>query len=313
MKYQTSPADILDDDLLYILKKMNAIAKTYIVGGHLRNLFYHYKETDVDFITLLSLTDLKSLFPKTTFTDRGLEFGVCRAIYKNRQFDFSFCVDEEEFDKKLYKRDYTVNSLYSDGVNIFYPGNSKQHLEQKILIPCYSLEEHFIQSQTTLLRTYRLISEFGFTCNDEVIPFLISHKDELVNVDLTIRTNEFHRIVKGSFAFHSFFYLWTVYFPNTTNDFLFEHKDTSIPTIGDNIKARLVYLDSLSETSYALKILKIFNLDEIILIDFDEHRLQLTNEQNIPKEQFSFYLLIKRYQTKDNPTELAKFLKTLKK
>jgi len=308
-----TPSVSIDNELLTILNKMNTIGKTFIVGGHLRNLYYQYEETDVDFITMLTVDELKSIFTRITFTDRGLDFGVCRTIYKNRQFDFSFCINEEEFHKKLIKRDFTVNSLYSDGNTIFFPGDSKQHLDEKLLVPCYSLDEHFIQSETTLIRTYRLISEFGFSCSDEVLMFLNSHKDKLTKLELSIRTNEFHRIVKGPFALKSFFYLWTVYFPSLSNHFLYDKKELFVKTIGDSIKGRLVYLDSLSKESYALNILKIFNLNEIILIDFEEHRFYLKNESEIPREQFSFYLLIKRYQTNDDPIELTKFLKTIKK
>ena len=301
-----------DTELTDLLGKMNRKGNTFIVGGYLRNQFYGIKETDVDFITMLSLEEIKEIFPRVTFTERGLEFGVCRAKYKKRQFDFSICKDESEFQKKMFKRDFTVNSAFTDGIYVYYPGDTKRHLKEKCLVPCYSLEEHFEQSDTTLIRVYRLISEFGFDVDEKTKAFLHSHKEKLHEIDSFIKRLEFQRIIKGSHAIKAIQLLWSIYFPKR-GDIFSAISIEEEEMIGDNMKARLVYLNNLLQQDYMEEVIELFGLKQNFTIDFERYRYLFQHIEQIPREEFAFCLLVKRYETRDDSAQLNIFLNQLKR
>lgn len=310
---KTASIKLLDTELLETLIKLNQVNKTYVIGGHLRNLFYERPETDVDFLTMLTLEELKNIFPRLTFTERGLEFGVCRVSFRNRQFDFSLCSDEEEFQLKLIDRDFTVNTVYADGNAIYYPGSSYEDLQNKTLKPAFSMINQFLNSDKLLVRTYRLIAEFGFEVDTEVHSFLENYKDTLNDINRSMLTEEFYRLLKGEFVFKALAQIWEIYFPEEHDSFLENNMNTKLPLIGDNLKARLIYIDFISGTDLIPELLELFDLQEVFSIDFDESRAFLKDHTLIPPNLLSLYLLVKRYETKDDPVELAKFLSSLKK
>lgn len=208
------PKEVID--AVEILEKGGFEA--YLVGGCVRDIFLGKKPKDWDITTNANPEQIQAIFPKTVYENT---FGTVAVIneltedptlkvieitpyrtesdYSDRrhpdQIKFSKNIEDD-----IKRRDFTVNAIainlskgcIKDVIDL-YGGISDIH--HKTIKTVDEASDRFSEDALRMMRAIRLAVELGFTCNNDTLLAIQSHKSLIKDVSIERIRDEFTKIL----------------------------------------------------------------------------------------------------------------------
>lgn len=169
--------------------------KLYLVGGTVRDYFFHLPLTDLDVTTDATPDDIKKFF-KGEANYRFENFGAVTIHFEGEKFDLTTLRKEKsykdnrhprkiKFVKKLKKdfkrRDFTINALYLDDRFYLYDYcNGKNDIESKTLKTIGNPFKRLKEDPLRIIRALRFCLAFELTI-DGKLKKAIHKKKHLLN------------------------------------------------------------------------------------------------------------------------------------
>jgi tRNA nucleotidyltransferase/poly(A) polymerase len=294
-----------------LLKKIQPYGETFIIGGFLRDNLCGIKPRDVDIATCASIETIKKMFPQFHATEKGLEFGVARIKYKQKEYEVSFYENKEKFEDSLRKRDLTINTFYHDGETLFDPFSAKEDIKLKRLAAPKGSLPFYSEKPQQFLRVIRFQSTLGFELDEELFHF-ISQNTSLLKKNTENRIQqEGYKILLGRYPFLSIKTLTKLDFIpkiNVKNPMLEMNTSSSNIDIAIGVLVAEIGIESTLSLLHFFRISKKHQEKAMQLSPF------LTEEKQPTKPQTLNELIrIKKIQFQEEPERFQSFMKQFRK
>lgn len=203
----------IDNNIQFILNKLQQYGQGYIVGGYVRDSLVGYEPKDCDFVTDIEYDRLLEIFKEYNPKEIGKHFGIIQIningidyeIAKMRQ-DKGIPKDrknqEIEFTNDIYedlkRRDFTINSIAYDGEKIYYLNKMDlDDLENRRIKFVGEIDKRIKEDPLRIMRYFRFISR-GFNAYDDCdIHKVISNRELLKNISFERIRDEFNKILES--------------------------------------------------------------------------------------------------------------------
>ena len=189
----------IDKEALTLLRKLQTLGESYIIGGYLRDTLCGLQPKDVDFATCASVEVIKDTFPQFYATERGLAFGVAKIKYKGTEYELSFYSSRNDFLRSLSVRDLIVNSIYHDGEKLVDLFGGMEDIHNKILRAHPDSFAYYTERPQQFLRVIRLQSQLGFSLCPKLHAFLQKHTALLDELSETRIQEEGYKILSSPY------------------------------------------------------------------------------------------------------------------
>lgn len=287
-----------------VLSKCQTLHPAHVVGGYLRDTYLGETPSDVDIATECSLAELKHLFPRLTWTEKGFSFGVARVSYKGTEFEFT-SHPEGELTKHDPLRDFTINSLYHDGQHLRDPYHALRDLNSKVIASLEDPASHFHKNPQAYLRAIRLSAKLGFSIHPKLMAFMREHPSIFFENSSNRVQNEGYKILGSPYPLLAFHYLAEL--GKMTPVPFDAHK--KIPFHYDNLAIRLTYLSSLVGLYAMDQFVDLFELSKSLPEKYHFFHRYLDDDCHPVKPSIvNQVLLLKKYQHADNPIAFKQFV-----
>ena len=258
------------------------------VGGCIRKIINKEKVDDIDLATNLEPNNICEALSKNNidFYKTGIEHGTITAILENYKFEITSLRKDvltdgrhakvkfsKDWKEDASRRDFTINSIYSDGEgNLFDPYNGKDDLEKGnikfIGDPDKRIEEDYLR----ILRYIRFFLGYSKKkYNSEIISKLKKNiggvsklsKDRLLTeLRKIIKLNFLEKLSKDKISLE----LITLIFPELKNFSFFQNLKTNIKEISEEFDfiflLSLMIIDGTDNADYFLYKFNISNNDK---------------------------------------------------
>ncbi len=160
---------------------INALKKAgfeaYAVGGSVRDLLMDKETNGWDFTTNAKPEEILKLFPDSFYDNQFGTVGVkikskIEDIYEITPFRKEIGYTDHRhpdkiiwgktLDEDLARRDFTINSIATDGKTLIDPFSGQKDIEAKIIRAVGEPNERFNEDALRLIRAVRIASELGF-------------------------------------------------------------------------------------------------------------------------------------------------------
>lgn len=191
----------LNEDIEFVLKKLQEYGEGYIVGGYIRDYLLGIEPNDCDLTTSIEQERLKKIFNQHSPKSIHKRLEVTRIKYNKVYYQIARIrgeegeTSEERLFQDLLRRDITVNSFAFDGENLHYIDGAMEDLENKVIkflgIPDKTIDEDPIR----ILRAIRIFGSKKFNSFDEESRKAIErNRFSLLKADRSRITLEFEKI-----------------------------------------------------------------------------------------------------------------------
>ncbi|RKD28844.1 CCA tRNA nucleotidyltransferase [Thermohalobacter berrensis] len=263
------------DPIFKTLKEIsrNENIKIYVVGGYIRDYFLGGKGEDIDFVVEKNPAKIgKKLAEKIggKAIPLGDRYKFYRVVDKNRGLNYDINeMDGETIQEDLKKRDFTINSLAIDIMNIEDNRINKDNIldvtgglkdiENKIIRHVNT--STFLEDPIRMLRAVRFMSQFEFDIDDDTARLIREDKNRLRDMPGERITYELFKILKLRRTYYYFRYM-----DKKLN--ILEEIFPDINPMRDVGECKYHVVDSLTHSIYTLKV-----AEDIIYADgyFEEH------------------------------------------
>lgn len=288
-----------------ILKKLNEKGESYIVGGYLRDIKNNLIPNDIDIITSLHLDEVKEIFPSLNYTEKGYEVGIGRFSYKGNLIEISTYPNLDPIDS-IKNRDFTINSLYSDGENIFDLFNACDDINKKIIKPLENPNSHFKKNPQAYLRAIRLTSYLNYSISDELFLFLIQNKDIFNNIDKERIRMEGYKIIQSDYPLKAIRTLQELKFLPFEKNF---NENQKIKNLSEQLDTKIAFIGSVVGHSVINEYLNLFDFSKRVK-DKVHYLSDFIQDENIEKNIhiINDILILKRYQYPNNPIKIREII-----
>lgn len=209
-----------DENVEFILKKLNEHGKGYVVGGALRDFILGLDPEDYDFTTNIEFNKLKIIFKEYNPIEVGSHFGIIIIHINDKPYEIAKMREEtgiynsrhpkhitfvSDINRDLSRRDFTINALaynHEDGlIDIF---NSVEDIKKGIVRfignPKIRIEEDALR----IMRAFRFVSKFDFKIEKNTLD-AIKKKNKFINKISKERIfDELNRILMGKNPYRAF-------------------------------------------------------------------------------------------------------------
>ena len=204
------------------IKKLFSSIKNYsenseirYVGGCIRKILNNESVDDIDFAVNLKPKECINVLAKNNikFYETGIDHGTITAIIENEKFEItSLRKDiktdgrhaEVVFSKDWYedasRRDFTINSIYSDlEGNLFDPFQGKNDIQNGKIQFIGDAEKRIREDYLRILRYVRFFINYSKQSHDEKIKIIIKKNIKgILNISSDRLLDEFKKIIKSS-------------------------------------------------------------------------------------------------------------------
>ncbi len=270
------------------INSFNSESEIRYVGGCIRKIINKEKVDDIDLATNLEPNNICEALSKNNidFYKTGIEHGTITAILENYKFEITSLRKDvltdgrhakvkfsKDWKEDASRRDFTINSIYSDGEgNLFDPYNGKDDLEKGnikfIGDPDKRIEEDYLR----ILRYIRFFLGYSKKkYNSEIISKLKKNiggvsklsKDRLLTeLRKIIKLNFLEKLSKDKISLE----LITLIFPELKNFSFFQNLKTNIKEISEEFDfiflLSLMIIDGTDNADYFLYKFNISNNDK---------------------------------------------------
>ena len=185
------------------------------VGGCIRKILNNESVDDIDFAVNLKPKECINVLAKNNikFYETGIDHGTITAIIENEKFEItSLRKDiktdgrhaEVVFSKDWYedasRRDFTINSIYSDlEGNLFDPFQGKNDIQNGKIQFIGDAEKRIREDYLRILRYVRFFINYSKQSHDEKIKIIIKKNIKgILNISSDRLLDEFKKIIKSS-------------------------------------------------------------------------------------------------------------------
>ena len=185
------------------------------VGGCIRKILNNESVDDIDFAVNLKPKECINVLAKNNikFYETGIDHGTITAIIENEKFEItSLRKDiktdgrhaEVVFSKDWYedasRRDFTINSIYSDlEGNLFDPFQGKNDIQNGKIQFIGDAEKRIREDYLRILRYVRFFINYSKHPHDEKIKIIIKKNIKgILNISSDRLLDEFKKIIKSS-------------------------------------------------------------------------------------------------------------------
>lgn len=190
----------------------------YAVGGSVRDSILNRPTKQWDFTTNATPEQIMRLFPDSFYDN---EFGTVGIKIKNKSDEVidiyeitTFRSEQGYKDRRhpdqvvwgssltedLARRDFTINTIATDGKSIIDPYAGQQDLKDKIIRTVGDPNERFREDALRLFRAVRIATELGFMIEPKTFSALQTNAHLLQHVSADRIRNELMRLLSSKFA-----------------------------------------------------------------------------------------------------------------
>lgn len=178
--------------VLQTLQQKNS--NTALFGGYLRDSYIGVIPKDADFITNLSIEEIKKIYPNVSFRKTMNNLDVC--FFQKNNIFFEIISTKENIEQKVSKSDLTVNTLlYND--KLIDTTTALQDISNKFLQ--FTNREAYIENITasphSWLKPFRLGAKLSFTLDEPLLDVLKENKSLFEIIPTSIKTEEAYKIL----------------------------------------------------------------------------------------------------------------------
>lgn len=177
------------------LDSTSSDARSYIVGGAVRDVIMGRDFDDIDIATNVSMSDIEKLFPNQHDIGKNKEFGIAVVVVDGHEFEIAqFRSDGtysdgrrpdsvkivQSFKDDAARRDLTINAMAIDKEgNIIDYFDGKKDIQNQIVKTVGDPEERFSEDYIRMLRAVRFASRLGFDIDVDTIKAIKSNKEKI--------------------------------------------------------------------------------------------------------------------------------------
>lgn len=290
---------------LEVLSKLQEKGEAYIVGGCLRDIECDLIPNDIDIITSFSIEEVEKIFPYLNTTEKGKEFGVGRFTYKNILFEIS-SHPNENLKESIKERDYTINSLFHDGKELYDHYNAKDDIKNKIIRPLENPKVHFKKNPQAFIRGIRLSSYLNFDLSDELILFMHQNKNYFYDIDQNRLSQEGYKIISSDYPLRAISILQELKIISLEKEF---DPNMKIKTFSDTLDTKFTFISSIIGLKPILEFIEIFKLSKRISEKVN-YLVRFLDDSEFGKNPYIIneVLILKKYQYPNNPQKLRELI-----
>ena len=217
-----------------IRRVMNLISSykynSYIVGGAVRNILLNIPPKDYDLVTDASLETLKTIFKYFNIVNNNsFKHNTLTINFGGSNIEISsFPEGLTSFEEDLNHRDFTINSIAYNGVNLIHAKKSIKDLKNKIIRCNGNPKDRFLEDPLRILRAIRFKATLGFEIEKDTEQAFFELKDTLNSISKERIREEFNKILlaDNSFeVFKTYKEIFAVFIPELIQTFNFDQKN----------------------------------------------------------------------------------------
>ncbi len=206
----------LDNDVMFILDKLNTHGAGFLVGGAIRDLLLGKYPGDFDFATDIPYKKLKEIFADYSPKEVGAHFGILMIKINGKSYEIAkFRKDSgiynsrypkkiifiDNINEDLKRRDFTINSLaYNKNSGLIDLFQGRNDIKNKIIKfvgnPRLRIEEDALR----IMRAFRFISKLGFNLEKETAEAIFKKKRFLNKISKERILDELGQILMGPYV-----------------------------------------------------------------------------------------------------------------
>lgn len=296
-------------NILKILNKMQQKAPTYISGGYLRDSLIGIKPNDIDLLTEMTIEEVKEIFPQLNYTESGFEIGIGRIKYSGFEFEITSYSGEQLIDV-VSKKDFTMNSLLHDGINLIDNFNALDDIKRKKIMSLHEPSKHFSKNPQAYLRAIRFTSQLDFELSENLYNFLKNNKSFYYENNESRIQQEGYKIARTPFPLKAIDYLNKLEFLNIDKPF---NKTKEIPSLLDKPYMNFLLISEEIGLNPTFEFIDLFGISKQ-LKEKIHYLYPYIISDDIPNKPYVLneVMILKKLQYKRNPELFKNFLLKIK-
>ena len=187
-----------------------------VVGGAVRDHFLGFSPYDFDIATSASPSEVLDIFSERKTFTAGIKHGTVSVVFSGEVVEITTYRSDGKYldsrhpqsvafvrtlEEDLKRRDFTVNAICFDGEKFIDPLGGIEDCGRKILRCIGSAEDRFKEDALRILRGVRLVSELGFSVEENTKAALFAHKRLISDISAERVREEFYKILLGDHVF----------------------------------------------------------------------------------------------------------------
>lgn len=211
--------------------------KCFLVGGAVRDILLNLNPKEYDFATDAPTNKIKSLFEK--YIDVGEPYGCIKIFYEDMWFEITtfridYGYDDFRHPKTVkfisspqldsIRRDFTINSIYTDGITVIDPFNGINDLENNLIRLIGNKNLKLIEDPLRILRILKFKSKLNFKIEFLTLMALKN------NINLINKLNKYRLHEELSYIFNNTYFYDSIDIFRITHGFkiIFNNKELKI-------------------------------------------------------------------------------------
>lgn len=209
----------LDNDTKEILKLLKSNGNAYIVGGLIRDSLLSKKNSDVDFVTDISLSKLMKILEKYNPNILNTKYESIYFKYNNLNYEFARLRQDigsldgrnpiqisfiNDIKLDSIRRDFTINAIYYDLEKIYDFHNGKRDIENRIIKIIGDPKKRLLDDKIRILRAFKYIAKLDFNLDENLkstIKELSEDKKLFSKISKDRFIQEFNKIIINKYAY----------------------------------------------------------------------------------------------------------------
>ena len=205
----------LNNDVKFILNKLNEEGEGFLVGGCLRDIAIGKRPKDFDFTTNLKYDKVAEIFKNYYTKEVGKAFGIITVNVNNENYEIARYRKDvnaknhydtqvefvEKIEDDLSRRDFTFNAMaYNEKRGLVDLFGGMEDIKNKAVRFIGDPEQRIREDGLRILRAFRFASVLGFEIDSDAITAISARKDELGTISAERIGMEFNKILLGKNA-----------------------------------------------------------------------------------------------------------------
>lgn len=198
-----------------IINHLNSIGHiAYIAGGACRDMLLKREPSDWDIATSASPDAIESIISSLgyKYLSVGKQFGVIVAVTPTGEYEIATFrkdgkysdgrrPDDIQFSTPIEdakRRDFTINGMFFDGVEIIDHVNGMEDLDNKIIRSIGNPDDRFNEDKLRMLRAVRFACQLGFTIEESTLNSIQRHSEDILQVSYERIFKELNKIMESN-------------------------------------------------------------------------------------------------------------------
>ena len=205
----------LNNDVKFILNKLNEEGEGFLVGGCMRDLAIGKRPKDFDFTTNLEYDKVAEIFKNYDTKEVGKAFGIITVNVNDENYEIARYRKDvnaknhydtqvefvEKIEDDLGRRDFTFNAMaYNEKRGIVDLFGGMEDIKNKTVRFIGDSEQRIAEDGLRILRAFRFASVLGFELEENTYNAIYKKRKELKTISSERIGMEFNKILLGKNA-----------------------------------------------------------------------------------------------------------------